>query len=156
MFDRGQFRELIEDVLHGLGLHSPGAVSLLLGTAAQESRFGTYLRQIGKGPALGVFQMEPATEQDIWKNYLHYHPDLVAKIKGVTGESGPGPHLRWNLAYQVAMARVHYRRKNPPIPAWNNIEGLGAYWKQHYNTPIGKGTVEEFTSNYRRFVLAQP
>lgn len=155
MFDRGQFRELIDDVLTDLGLHSPGAVSLLLGTAAQESRFGTYLRQIGKGPALGVFQMEPATERDIWENYLRYHPELVEKIKIVTGESGPGPHLRWNLAYQIAMARVHYLRKKYPIPPGDDQPGLAAYWKQHYNTPLGKGTAEDFMANYRRYVLGR-
>lgn len=155
MFDRRQFRELIEDVLTGLGLHSPAAVNLLLGTAAQESRFGTYLRQMGKGPALGVFQMEPATERDIWDNYLRYQPALVEKIKGFTGESGPGPHLRWNLAYQIAMARVHYLRKKPPMPPGDDLAGLAAYWKQHYNTRLGKGTVDEFTAHYRLFVLGQ-
>lgn len=155
MFDLGQFRELIEDVLNGLGLHSPGATNLLLGTAAQESKFGTYIRQIGKGPALGVFQMEPATERDIWENYLRYQPELVEKIKGVTGESGPGPHLRWNLAYQIAMARVHYLRKKHPMPTGDDLPGLAAYWKQHYNTTLGKGTTEEFMANYRRYVLGR-
>ena len=155
MFDRAQFRELIEDVLQAIGLHSPAAVNLLLGTAAQESRLGTYLRQMGQGPALGVFQMEPATEKDLWANYLQYHPELVKKIAATTGATGPGPQLRWNLAYQIAMARVHYLRKKPPMPAADDIAGLAAYWKQHYNTQLGKGSVEEFMANYRRYVLGQ-
>lgn len=155
MFDRNQFRELVDDVLTSLGLHTPAAVNLLLGTAAQESRFGTFLRQIGKGPALGVFQMEPATERDIWENFLRYHPELVLVITATTGVTGPGPHLRWNLAYQIAMTRVHYLRKKQSIPATDDVAGLAAYWKQHYNTPIGKGTVEEFAANYRRYVLGQ-
>ncbi|MHB1227684.1 MAG: hypothetical protein ACYC0O_09190 [Desulfurivibrionaceae bacterium] len=155
MFDRNQFRELISDVLQAIGLHTPAAVNLLLGTAAQESRFGTYLRQMGKGPALGVFQMEPATERDIWDNFLRYHPELVMAITAATGATGPGPNLRWNLAYQIAMARVHYLRKKPPMPAADDLLGLANYWKQHYNTMLGKGTVEEFMANYRRYVLGQ-
>jgi hypothetical protein len=71
-FDKKQFRDLIQRTLQDLGMHSESAVNLLLGTAAQESQFGTYFRQIGGGPALGVFQMEPDTEIDIWDNYLRY------------------------------------------------------------------------------------
>ena len=43
------------------------------GTAAVESRMGTYLRQIG-GPALGIWQVEPATHLDCWDNWLDYRP----------------------------------------------------------------------------------
>lgn len=155
MFDKNQFRKLVSDVLTAMNLHSPSAVSLLLGTCAQESRFGTYLQQRGTGPALGVFQMEPATERDIWENFLKYHQELVLVISHVTGVSGPGPYLRWNLAYQIAMARVHYLRKPGSLPEANDVPSLAAYWKQHYNTPRGAGTVAEFVENYRRFVLGQ-
>ncbi|MFA7347274.1 MAG: hypothetical protein WCZ86_05900 [Desulfurivibrionaceae bacterium] len=155
MFDRTQFRDLVTDITMAIGLHAPAAVNLLLGTAAQESRFGTFLKQIGTGPALGVFQMEPATERDIWENYLRYHPDLIAMITGATGATGPGQHLRWNLAYQIAMARVHYLRRKQPLPSAGDLPGLAGYWKQHYNTTMGAGTVEEFMANYRRCVLGQ-
>jgi len=62
-FNVAQFKTLIERVLSELDpdLASPVAVKLLLGTAAQESRFGTFLHQLGGGPAKGAFQMEPAT-----------------------------------------------------------------------------------------------
>ncbi|KAF0118141.1 MAG: hypothetical protein FD149_866 [Rhodospirillaceae bacterium] len=69
---------VIRPTLLHLGLHSPAAEALLLGTAIQESRLGTYLRQTGGGPALGVYQMEPATHEDIWTNFLAYRPDLAA------------------------------------------------------------------------------
>ena len=59
-----QFRDLITRVLKEVALYSPAAVNLLLGTAAQESGFGTYLRQV-KGPALSVFQIEEATFLDL-------------------------------------------------------------------------------------------
>jgi hypothetical protein len=66
MFDTTQFYQLIKTVLINFDpfLASLNAIQLLMGTAAQESHLGTYLKQIN-GPALGVFQMEPNTEIDI-------------------------------------------------------------------------------------------
>ncbi len=145
--------EVIEPTLTFLGMDSPAARNLLLGTAAQESHMGRWIRQI-KGPALGIFQMEPATHDDIWENYLSYRPSLVAKIEQLLC---PGfskvEQLKWNLAYAVAMARIHYRRVPKPLPEADDYELLGMYWKEHYNTFEGKGTLLEFNHNYERFVL---
>lgn len=154
MFDPKQFSGLIHTTLNdlGLGLRSQAAVQLLLGTAAQESRFGTYLHQIN-GPALGVFQMEPETEMDIWYRFLAYRPAIENAVELTTGVSGPScMHLRGNLIYQIAMARVHYFRVPHPLPDPGDIDGMAAYWKQHYNTPLGRGTTDEFVKNYRRYV----
>ena len=46
-------REIVAPALRHIGMWSEAAENLLLGTAAVESRMGTYLRQIG-GPALGM------------------------------------------------------------------------------------------------------
>jgi hypothetical protein len=154
MFDCKQFAQLIQNTLAELpaNLDSPGAVNLLLGTAAQESGFGTYLAQI-RGPALGVFQMEPATETDIWSNWLAYRSHIKNRLKAVTGVKCPSrAHLHGNLLYQIVMARLHYLRCPAPLPAADDIAGMADYWKQHYNTPLGRGTVEEFISNYQRHV----
>lgn len=152
-FNRNQFEDLIIHVLNDLGLHSLSAVNLLLGTAAQESHFGTYLRQIN-GPALGVFQMEPATESDIWGNFLRYHTDLRRQVVQNTLIYCPSPDaLVWNLAYSIAMARIKYYRSPDPLPSPDDIEGLAAYWKKIYNTPQGRGTEDEFVENYKRYVL---
>lgn len=74
-FDKNQFRSLILRVLTNVdpALCSDAAVNLLLGTAAQESEFGKYIRQI-RGPALGVFQMEPATFDWLRDKYSLKYP----------------------------------------------------------------------------------
>lgn len=152
-FNKNQFKDLVERVLEKFGFPSAGAVNLLLGTAAQESHFGTYLRQI-RGPAKGVFQMEPATEYDIWENYLKARPHLIEKIKKVSGVIGPDPDaLECNLAYQIIMTRLHYRRRPEALPAADAIDYMAEYWKKYYNTPAGAGTEEEFKQNYRNYVL---
>lgn len=146
-------QEVIVPTLQHLNMDSPAARNLLLGTAAQESHMAKYIRQI-KGPALGIYQMEPATHDDIWDNYLAYRPTLVEKLEQLLC---PGfskvDQLKWNLAYATAMARIHYRRVPAPLPPADDYKLLGVYWKAFYNTPEGKGTVIEFAHNYERFVL---
>ena len=161
MIDKTQLESLIVRVTTDIGLCSEAATQLLLGTAAQESQMGTYLRQLGGGPALGIFQMEPATHDDIWGNYLAYHGELKKKVeryvswRSIGGScSDCAEELEWNLAYAVAMARVHYQRVPQPLPSPEDLAGLAGYWKSFYNTPAGKGTVGEFLENYRRYVSA--
>ena len=151
--DPKQLRGLIARVLDGRRLHSHAAMELLMGTAAQESCLGTYLHQI-RGPALGIFQMEPATEADIWQNYLRYKPALADAVRQVSSVAVPSAWaLETNLAYQIIMARLHYYRVREPLPDPGDIEALGRYWKKYYNTAAGRGTVEEFVANYRRNCL---
>ncbi len=153
--DKNQFKSLIKDTLEKIELNSPSAVELLMLTAAQESHFGTYIKQIG-GPALGVFQMEPNTYEDLWKNYLIYRKELGRKINFASSNSNVMLNqetIMFNLAYAICMARVHYLRVPAPLPAADDIHGLAEYWKEHYNTPLGAGTVKEAVKNYERFCL---
>ncbi len=152
MINPTQFRTLIvRPVLEHLELYSKAAENLLVGTALQESNL-TYLHQLGGGPALGVFQMEPATHKDIWDNYLRFRRDMSARVKDYTTASlgKEVDQLPGNLYYACAMARVHYYRVPEPLPDADNDEALGRYWKAHYNTAAGAGTVEQFVSNYRK------
>lgn len=150
MIDKGQLRGLIIRVLKDMEPEVPyseAAVELLMLTAAVESNLGTYLEQ-EKGPAQGIFQMEPNTEYDIWKNYLAYKPQLRNKISGYRAEDTQlNEELKWNFAYAIAMARIKYLRSSYPLPS-NNKEELAAYWKLVYNTHLGKGTVEKAIKKY--------
>lgn len=149
MIKVSQMQDLIQLILEKMDLYSKDAEYLLVGTSAQESRLGTYLKQYPTGPAQGIFQMEPATEKDIWDNYLKYKSKIADKIPKICGFDPFGRHaLQWDLAYQVIMARLHYYRRPEPLPAHTDVPGMAAYWKQHYNTPLGKGKVEEFVNNF--------
>lgn len=153
MINPVQFREyVVRPVLVGISLWSPAAEQLMLGTAAVESGMGEYLHQI-KGPALGVMQMEPATHNDIINNYLMYRQLLWRDVVQVCGVDGVRVgNLTTNLSYAVAMARIHYLRVPDPLPEPDDLEALAKYWKDHYNTHLGKGTVEKFLSAYRGIV----
>lgn len=149
--DKRQLRGLISDVLEDMDMHSEDAVELLMLTAAQESHLGTYIQQVGGGPALGIFQMEPATERDIWDNYLKYKPEYKQVIYDITGTDPRSWDLRSNLLYSIAMARLHYKRVPKALP--KDVKGYARYWKLYYNTPLGKGTEEEALHNYKRLAL---
>ena len=150
--DKKQLRNLIKRVLIALDLHSESAENLLMGTAAQESGLGEYIRQIGNGPALGIFQMEPNTFRDIVQNYLQYKPELAKLAMSVSGVNAlRSEYLEYNLALAICMCRVHYLRVSENMP--ENLVGWAKYWKEYYNTRLGKGTEEEFIRNFKNLVL---
>ncbi|MCB5464575.1 hypothetical protein [Vibrio lentus] len=161
------YKQLLDNVitptLHKLGFHSVAAEQLILGTIAQESR-AKYLRQFNNGPARGLIQMEPATHKDIYMNYLFYRDDLANKMEQflTVDEINFGSELSrdeaieyvadsslvFNLAYQVAMCRVHYLRTPEALPGAYDLGSMAEYWKKYYNTELGAGTVEEFIEHF--------
>ncbi|QDP52405.1 MAG: hypothetical protein Unbinned96contig1001_22 [Prokaryotic dsDNA virus sp.] len=126
--------------------YSESAVNLLLMTMAHESKGGTYLKQIN-GPALGVYQMEPATEKDIWNYYLAYKEDLAYLVEEIC----PNPkreELVYNLAYATAMARIHYYRVQEALPDSDDTIALANYAKKYYNTHLGKAKASDYLTAF--------
>lgn len=133
-------RYCIRPVLEYLELDSPAARALVLGTGIKESEL-RYLHQI-EGPALGIFQMEERTYNDIWDNFLRYQPKMRDRVSALMS-SWPNDkgcdQIIGNLPLATAMCRIAYYRARPPLPDLLDINGLAQYWKDHYNTYLGKG-----------------
>lgn len=136
--------EVIDPALRHLGLYEPRmnsdtARALLLGTAMVESDL-THTRQIGGGPALGFFQMEPATHSDCWDNWLIHRLELANACRVAAGSRrGSRPaaeELAANPIYAAVMCRIKYWRARAPLPALGP-EGLCRYHERHYNTRLG-------------------
>jgi len=146
---------IIEPSLRELGLFSDAAVQLLMLTCAQESKLGHYIVQI-RGPALGIFQVEPATYSDMFSNYLKYKPELSAKLSRIAGvEPGiipPAETMIYNLKYAAAIARIHYLRAPDALPELDDIASMANYYKKIFNTHLGKATAKEAMDNYARYV----
>ena len=145
-------RRIVNETTAIIGLYNPNATELLMLTAAQESHLGEYLYQI-KGPALGIFQMEPATHESLWKNYLVRKPELVKKLTAfITTREHANLMLAGNIPYQAAMGRIFYYEKPGELPDGQDVVGMAKSWKKYWNTVHGKGTVEEAINNYNRYV----
>ena len=147
--DPRQLRILvIRPALQAIGLWSTEAEDLVWGTAVQESEL-RFLAQHKSGPAQGLWQMEPRTARDIWNNHLKFNSDQEDAMWGLLAETpNVMRQLSTNLCYGAAMCRIHYYRVPTPLPAAGEIEDYARYWKDHYNTPLGKGTTKQFVKAY--------
>ncbi len=127
----------------GLQVDSPEARQLLRMTKAVESENGKYLRQLSGGPGVGAFQIEPKTEQDIWDNFLEFHPKTREYVSGMNRDLN-------DELYGATMARLKYYRQPGKIP--KKPEHMAQYWADNYNTKAGskgrKRAVELYDKYY--------
>ena len=142
--NREQLRGIVENTLRYLGEKNVGKFAdLLMLTAQIESDLGYHYKQV-RGPAVGVFQMEPSTEQSIWNDYLRYQPKLSSKIKDLRSKSkiDGTRDLEWNVAYATGMAYTLYKWRKVD-PSKMNTEDMLKIYKSKYNTSAGKSTMEK-------------
>ena len=134
-------------------LNTQASVELMMGTAAQESHIGYWLNQMNGGPGRGIYSIEPDTSEDIWRYLMREDKSDLKQVVSelAAGDSDLESQLTTNLMYATALARIKFWMIPEPIP--EDLEGQAAYWKSHYNTPAGRGTVVEYLESYRKFVL---
>src|SRR5574343_241218 len=125
--NKDEFKNLIESTLREYDLYSESAVNLLLGTCAQESLFGQYRKQI-VGPAISVFQIEPATFDWLRDKYKKRFP----KISNIQFKD-----LEFNDKAAIIFCRLRYLADSHALPGADNIRGLAGVWKRIYNTFLG-------------------
>ena len=146
--DAQTLRNLIRETLTPLGLYSVDAEELLCATCAQESLLGKYRRQVN-GPAIGIFQDEPADFMDLWSNYLS-GTHLGDAIAALASTQPPRPiELQNNDKFAIAICRAHYRRVPHPLPSCTDLSGIWHYYKTYYNSVLGAATQEQFVQNYK-------
>ena len=139
----GTLKNIINYSLKEMKMYSEDAASLVFRTGMAESGY-RHLRQVS-GPALGFFQCEPATIQDIWDNYVSYRTEIKVRLWEL-GYKEKADDLAFigNIPVQVALCRLKYRRDKHPLPSKDDLQGQAEYWKRVYNTELGRGTVEHF------------
>ncbi len=117
------------------------AADLLMATAAVETMLGTYLTQVN-GPALGVFQIEPASLSSLLVRLT------TAETAALVGISTPQPiaaQLDTNLVLAAAICRLFYWQVPDPLPT-DTVSGLWNYYKTKYNSLAGATTEAGFIS----------
>jgi hypothetical protein len=143
---------VVRPALAALGL--PGgepAERLVMGTGAQESAGFQYIHQLGKGPALSLWQIEPETAKDamdrvsgdLFRRLIRYGPGTISVLECLPG----------NLYLGASLCRLVYYLKPFRLEALGNgePEALARVWKRYYNSPAGAGTEAQFLVNWDRY-----
>lgn len=165
--------EIIDPTLRALDMHSVVAADLLLGIAAHESGGFRHLRQSPAGPGVSLYQFEPWVAADVVVRYLDTRPDLRERLEDVAWPLVSST-VDWNdvdlpalrtklivdLRFATAVARLRLWMiperlpRRPSRPTMTYVEALGRYWKRHWNTERGAGTVDAFARSWRAHVPA--
>lgn len=163
--DPAQVRDwVVRPALKALGLPGgPVAEKLVFATGLQESDGFRYIHQLGKGPALGLFQIEPATLMDTLRRAHEDHLlRLDAYRPGVLPVNRFDPErIVADLGLAAACCRLVYLMK--PFTGWTipsyvadrlrttAEDWCAGTWKRWYNSPQGAGTEGAFLDKWRRF-----
>ena len=141
-----EIKEIAEYALYRIDSYSDDALALVVRTGMAESGYRA-LKGYGDGnPAIGFWQIEPATMNDMIENYINYRSKYKKTLisLGMNFEKDTIMSVMSNMAVQAALCRLHYRRDKDPLPSWDDMEGQAKYWKRVYNTVEGRGTVKHF------------
>lgn len=156
-----QYREVISNTLQrfeelGGAKYSTDAVELLMMIAAHESLMGKYLCQVN-GPALGLYQMEPFTHDDLYRTFISKNQAIdfavskfVPSQHSLKMRNSHAELLISDLRYATVIARVFFMRFKEPIPS--DDLGKAEYAKKYWNTEQGKATVNNYFKAYRSLV----
>lgn len=116
------------------------AIRLLCMIAAHESGDFHYIKQV-KGPALGIFQMEPATYDDVVA-YIKRNPERFVMLAHDLPELAE--YMAFHPDFGAAIGRVFLLRVPKPLPDSDDIDGLAKYAKDHWNTHLGAAKWQDY------------
>lgn len=154
--DHKQFRKeiikpaLMDCVYKGNMLWCADGEEILIATMATESLGGRYLVQEGAPDAVGVFQMQKATYNDLITNYLL--PRWKKEIYITDFEFNAFERMKYDLIYAAQMARILYLREPNPLPKYDDLNGMWETYKRWYNSVDGKATKEGFIKKYLEYI----
>jgi len=148
---------VIRPTLQYLGVWSPAAENLLLGTAAQESESGFHLKQ---GRGFGIFQIDEQSHNDVWDKFLAFNPELASKVRGLASQreflQEPHAELATNLSYATAIAWMLYQYNGLKLPCVaDDVDGLAMCWYRYYPRHNIMATGADFVRHYREFIAAE-
>ena len=101
----------------------------------------------------GIFQVDQIGYLDT--KHTSSHPGLVRKFSKIKSAFGidwaktSWSDLRKPL-YSAIAARLVLANKSPPIPS--SLSGQAKYWKQYYNSGLGKGTEQKFINDWNAYL----
>lgn len=122
---------------------TPFIHDLLIATAAQETLLGKWLHQV-RGPALGVYQIEPASFHDLMQNFVISNKRYNTLLEVAGGSGIAVNRVIFDLRFATVIARLFYYRVLEPLPKATTFDTLWGYYKAHWNTTAGRATEADF------------
>lgn len=142
-----QFKEICSGYLKNWALYSPECVELLAMLCAHESLGGKFRRQIGGGPARGLFGMEAETHNSIWDNSDKIKPNAIKF--GIKREESK---VENNDEYAIFVARHYLMMDTKPLPKTPNE--MAKYAKSYWNR-TGDATPEKYLNDYNSWIAGK-
>ncbi|NVN09694.1 hypothetical protein [Nguyenibacter vanlangensis] len=139
---------IILPVLAALALPGDPVARLQLATGIGNAETGYRTKVQEGGPALGFWQVEPRTHDDVWRNFLVVEPPLRQVVLGYLparfrGQPvGAAPAMIESDAYAAAMSAIVFWRSPVPLPPRGDAASQCRAWKAGYNTSLGAGAVD--------------
>lgn len=114
--------------------------------------FSIYDKETGKDVPYygGIWRVDRIGFDDTQN--VESHPGLSKAYETIKNETG----IDWKKVqyedlqkplYSAIAARLKLKLAQPPIPSAEDINARGQYYKQYYNSILGKGSPEKFTSD---------
>ena len=124
----------------GNGANS-AAVDLLLETAGAETGRGT-TKDLTIGAGMGITQIDQAPFEDIKTRCRKEDRVRIYDFFNIDIDMVEWEHLRYNPLLCFIFTRLKYKKIPALIP--KKFDDRADYWKVHYNTVAGKGTVSHY------------
>lgn len=141
------FAQAVCDVLGG----GEAAVRLLCETAAAETQCGTVVDRTPFGAGSGLCQCDELPYADTVNRAKQSDLDAIKKAFGIDLKLVSWSHVNYSPLLSLIVCRLHYKLRPGFIPLTSR--GRAEYWKKHYNSVLGKGTVDHYLVSAARFEI---
>ncbi|XP_038053042.1 uncharacterized protein LOC119725635 [Patiria miniata] len=115
-----------------------------------ESQFGAHGNTYRENYHGGIWQLDEdgflETQAIGSHSYLQGKLDFIKTTLGIDWLKVTWQDMRKPL-YSAIASLLYLGNISPIIPPDSDINGQAQYWKDHYNTQSGEGTVQHFTDN---------
>lgn len=159
VLNKQQMKEFIRHACESLSINSmQEAIEIMEGTCAAETGFCTFKDNYfdeGAGP----FQIDKIRYVDIIeyicarKRFVEIFYDLGIPVFDIYELPRNGyDWLNLSPLYSCMIARVGYMMIPERLPTVGDHEDQARYWKKHWNSEKGKGTIEHYLSQRSAFL----
>ena len=138
-----QAHEFANAVCHVLG-GGENAVNLLIETAMQETKMGSYSDRHAHKWGVGITQFDQIGIDEVKRSSPHVK-NQVLNAFGVDIDAIELRDLAYSPLLSFICCRCFYLLKPGAIPG--TVEERGEYWKMYFNSEAGHGTAEQYVSN---------